>query len=115
MKAEIFNYKTWISETDPIQLVVQMEQLLKAAEYTVLNKMEHHFEPQGFTAVWMLAESHLAIHTFPEGAKTYVELSSCNEEKNLHFVDLLTKKTASVPSEARGAGRNEEEQPSMQS
>jgi len=96
MKAEIYNYKTWITLTEPMLLVKVMEQLLQEANYTVLNKMEHHFEPQGFTAVWMLAESHLAIHTFPEGEKTYVELSSCNEAKNKHFVILLEQQLGSV-------------------
>ena len=37
-------------------------------------------EPEGYTALWLLGESHFAIHTFPEEQKTYIELSSCNLE-----------------------------------
>ena len=39
--------------------------------------MEHYFTPYGYTALFLLAESHFALHTFPEENKTYIELSSC--------------------------------------
>lgn len=91
MKAEIYNYKTWIAETRTVAIVALMDALLQKSGYTVLNKMEHHFEPQGFTAIWLLAESHLAVHSFPESGKTYIELSSCNKDKNDKFVQLLNE------------------------
>lgn len=37
-----------------------------------------------------MAESHLAIHTFPEKELCYVELSSCNAQKNQLFQSLLS-------------------------
>ncbi|MEL7222709.1 MAG: S-adenosylmethionine decarboxylase, partial [Bacteroidota bacterium] len=49
------------------------------------------FEPQGWTGIWLLAESHLAIHTFPEARKTYIELSSCNRQMYDDFLHLLHK------------------------
>lgn len=51
--------------------------MLATSGHTILNFVEHHFEPQGYTALWLLGESHLAIHTFPEHGRSYVELSSC--------------------------------------
>ena len=39
--------------------------------------MEHYFTKQGYTGLWLLAESHFAIHTFPEEDKIYIEISSC--------------------------------------
>lgn len=66
-----------------------MDQLLIKAGFIILNRMEHHFMPQGYTAIWLLAESHLAVHTFPESGKTYVELSSCNQPKNKAFIQAL--------------------------
>jgi len=59
--------------------------MLKKAGFTILQVCVQKFEPDGFTAVWILAESHLALHTFPEENKTYVELSSCNEEMLENF------------------------------
>lgn len=89
MKAEIFNYHGWIAETLPEQVKHLMEELLSSAGFTVLDKVEHSFQPDGFTAVWILAESHLAVHSFPEENKTYIEISSCNRTKNETFVRLV--------------------------
>ncbi|WP_051296145.1 S-adenosylmethionine decarboxylase family protein [Eisenibacter elegans] len=89
MKAVIYNHHWWISETTPTTLQPLFEKLLLAADFQVLNHMEHHFEPQGYTCIWLLAESHLAIHTFPEEQKSYVELSSCDWGKYEQFLTLL--------------------------
>jgi len=91
MKAHIDNYSTWIPEVDPTQLCELCEKLLVEAGFGILNFMEHHFEPIGWTGIWLLAESHLAIHTFPEESKAYVELSSCNTEMYEAFIDRLEK------------------------
>ena len=38
----------------------------KLANATVLNLISNKFEPQGVTAIALLAESHISIHTWPE-------------------------------------------------
>ncbi|MCB9232961.1 MAG: S-adenosylmethionine decarboxylase [Bacteroidia bacterium] len=76
--ADIWNRSFWIGNTEPAFLRRQMEGFLDEAGFTRLGFNEHHFSPQGYTALWLLGESHLAVHTFPERAQTYVELSSCN-------------------------------------
>jgi S-adenosylmethionine/arginine decarboxylase-like enzyme len=89
MKAEIFNFQGWIGETSPLKVKTLMEGLLNKSGFTVLGKVEHAFEPAGFTAVWILAESHLAVHSFPEENKTYIEISSCNFAKNQAFASQI--------------------------
>lgn len=89
MKAWIDNYNTWISETNPEKLKILFEGMLKNSGFGVLNFMEHAFEPIGWTGIWLLAESHLAIHTFPEEETTYIELSSCNREMYNDFLILI--------------------------
>lgn len=84
-KAEIFNQTWWIKQTEPEACKQIFDGLLKSSGFTVLNFMEHHFDKQGYTCLWLLAESHLAVHTFPEEGKCYVELSSCNKEKLEQF------------------------------
>jgi S-adenosylmethionine decarboxylase len=91
MEAKIYNYKTWVDNTDEAYLKKLMSELLKKAGFSIINAIEHSYSPQGYTAVWLLAESHLAIHSFPEANKTYIEISSCNESKNNQFVELLEK------------------------
>lgn len=80
MLARIWNSAFWVEETDPKALGGGYLDSLERAGFTVVCCTEKHFEPQGYTALFLLAESHLAIHTFPEFGISYVELSSCNEE-----------------------------------
>ena len=89
MKAAIYNYKVWIAETQPEVLKKVFDEILEQATFNVLSYVEHRFSPQGFTAVWLLSESHLAIHTFPEESCTYIELSSCAADKNALFSKIL--------------------------
>lgn len=88
-KAEIFNHTWWISETEPKKCKLIFDELLRLSGFTVLNFVEHYFDKQGYTCLWLLAESHLAIHTFPEEERCYVELSSCNEKKMDGFKRLI--------------------------
>jgi S-adenosylmethionine decarboxylase len=88
MEAAIYNHRVWIKNTDPPKLVQLLTDLLDASGFAILNFMEHHFSPQGYTAIWLLAESHLAVHTFPEASKTYIELSSCDKQKFDNFLNL---------------------------
>ena len=89
MQAKIWNYNTWITETDPKALYVRFDTMLHEAGFNVLKVLEHHFTPYGYTCLFLLGESHFAIHTFPEHGKTYIELSSCNEAKHEKFIALL--------------------------
>lgn len=91
MEARIDNYQTWVKGSKGIELKEKVEKLVKASGFTVLNFIEHHFDPQGYTAIWLLAESHCALHTFPEEDKSYLEISSCNLEMYEAFVSLITE------------------------
>ncbi len=86
MKAAIYNYRVWVEEVQPAALKETFDAILEGSGFTILNFMEHFFEPQGYTAIWLLGESHFALHTFPEENKTYIELSSCNETMYESFV-----------------------------
>lgn len=90
-KAEIFNRTWWVNETNPEVCKNTLDNLLHSSEFTVLNFIEHHFSKQGYTCLWLLAESHLAVHTFPEENKCYIELSSCNQSKLEVFEVLIQK------------------------
>lgn len=88
MKAEIFEKSTWVSETRPDILMAACEKRLLESGFKIVEKAVHFFAPQGFTAVFILAESHLAIHTFPEEGKSYIQLSSCVERYFNAFWDV---------------------------
>ena len=49
----------------------------KLANATVLNLISNKFEPQGVTAIALLAESHISIHTWPESNYSAVDIFTC--------------------------------------
>ena len=51
----------------------------KYANATVLNLISNKFEPQGVTAIALLAESHLSIHTWPESQYSAVDIFTCGQ------------------------------------
>ncbi len=91
MKAQIINFNDWIQITEIASLKKELESLLVSSGYTIVNYAEHRFSPHGFTSVWLLAESHLALHTFPEENKSYIELSSCNKLMSNKFINNYKK------------------------
>ena len=90
MKAKIDNYTGWIEDIDPSSLKRDFEEILLDSGFGIINFIEHYFEPQGYTGLWLISESHFAVHTFPEEHKTYIELSSCNTEMYERFLENLT-------------------------
>ena len=49
----------------------------KLAKAKVLNLISNKFEPQGVTAIALLAESHISIHTWPESNYSAVDIFTC--------------------------------------
>ena len=84
----MFNYQNWVEETNPFELRKKYDNQLKESGFGVLSFIEYNFEPEGYTALWLLSESHFAIHTFPEEGKSYIELSSCIEKQYIKFMEL---------------------------
>jgi len=41
--------------------------------------LEHVFQPQGYTFLFLLSESHLSVHTFPEKKYISFDLYTCRE------------------------------------
>lgn len=78
MQAIIYNFNGWINSIEDDKIKEYFDKLLVKSGFTILNYQSHNFTPIGYTGLWLLSESHFAIHTFPEDNKTYIELSSCN-------------------------------------
>ena len=68
---------------------------------TLLALNSHKFDPQGVTAVAMLAESHISIHTWPEKGMAICDVFTCGDHtdpqagveymrKVLHATDIVS-------------------------
>jgi S-adenosylmethionine decarboxylase proenzyme len=57
---------------------------------TLLHLYVHEFSPQGVTGVATLAESHLALHSWPEHGYLAADVFTCGEQVDpLALVDVL--------------------------
>lgn len=93
MKARMYNFSVWIPCVDPNYFKYTLRSFLEGAGFGVCDFSEKYFEPFGYTCVYTLSESHLAVHTFPEENTAYLELSSCVP---LPFAEFCSEFLASV-------------------
>jgi S-adenosylmethionine decarboxylase proenzyme len=58
--------------------------LVGASGLTVVGDLFHQFAPHGVTGTILLAESHLAIHTWPETRFASIDVFVCNFKSDNH-------------------------------
>ena len=66
----------------------------KLANATVLNLISNKFEPQGVTAIALLSESHISIHTWPESSYSAIDIFTCGQNMlpelaSQYLIDVL--------------------------
>ncbi len=59
-----------------------MEEAAVKSNATIVNSAFHRFNPHGVSGVVVIAESHLAIHTWPEYNYAAVDLFTCGSSVN---------------------------------
>ena len=62
---------------DELYLRCQLNSAAKLAKASVLYIVSNKFEPFGVTAIALLAESHLSIHTWPESQYSAIDIFTC--------------------------------------
>ena len=71
--------QTFKALNDESFLRCSLNNAAKLANATVLNLISNKFEPQGVTAIALLAESHISIHTWPEAQYSAVDVFTCGQ------------------------------------
>lgn len=91
--------------TDPQALRELCERAVERAGLTPVGRVFHAFPPPGgVTAVVLLAESHLALHTWPEFGAVTLDVYVCNrDEDNSARAEVLLAElqAAFAPREAQ--------------
>ena len=84
--------------TDIESLRTAMTEAVNASGATILGMNEHIFKSNlvppldGYTAVYVLSESHASIHTYPENESCFVDLFTCGENCSYErFNEILQK------------------------
>ena len=65
---------------DPDYLTRTLRDAAEGAGATWLDQCCHRFEPCGVTALGLLAESHISIHTWPEIGYAAVDVFTCGDK-----------------------------------
>ena len=78
-------------EYDPSVYERVINEIAKAAKVTILNISKYKFEPQGFTILALLAESHISFHTFPEKGIISFDFFTCGKISPSVAVDIIKK------------------------
>lgn len=66
-----------LNSLDNIRKVLDM--ICEKHEYSVLGRLEHQFDPHGITIIYLLSESHISVHTFPEKNYLALDIYTCRE------------------------------------
>jgi S-adenosylmethionine decarboxylase len=77
---------------DERYLRAALKEAAERAGGTVLDVTSHKFTPQGVTALALLSESHISIHTWPEHGYSAVDVFTCGSHTNPQLAcDFLKK------------------------
>jgi len=100
---------------DPELVTAALRAAVEAGGATLIDLTVHQFSPQGVTAVATLAESHIAIHTWPEHGYFAADLFFCGSGDPYGALETLRvalaagdvrtteiKRGADVPSRSLG-------------
>jgi S-adenosylmethionine decarboxylase len=68
------------SLSNPDTIVNALQEASRRGLSTLLKTVHHRFEPQGVTALALLAESHISIHTWPEHRYAAADVFTCGSQ-----------------------------------
>jgi S-adenosylmethionine decarboxylase len=81
-----------VDDLDSISSVKKLrplcEKIVNKFSFNVISVKFHQFKPRGVTGFFLISQSHIAIHTWPEAGTVFLEISSSYSKRQ---VDLFVK------------------------
>jgi S-adenosylmethionine decarboxylase len=68
-----------------------LKNICEENDFQVLQEVEYQFEPQGCSILFLLSESHLSIHTFPEKNHMSFDIYTCRQYSDNSEYDKIYK------------------------
>lgn len=96
-----------LASLDEIEALLQL--VVEQAGLNVVSRAAHAFpSPGGVTAMYLLSESHLTIHTFPEAGLATINLYCCRPRPELDWSALCRRALGAAEVTVRRATRGAE-------
>jgi S-adenosylmethionine decarboxylase len=89
MICDIKEINNLILLNNPHEITDILDNICKKYNFTILKKVEHIFSPQGFTILYLLSESHISIHTFPEYNYFAFDIYTCRNYDNNNIYEEI--------------------------
>lgn len=83
----------WLDSTTAVRAA--LDAAVAAGPFTGLGSLVVPFSPQGVTACAVVGESHIALHTWPEEGRLFVDIASCSTRESVRRA--LEAITAALP------------------
>jgi S-adenosylmethionine decarboxylase len=80
---------------DELFLVDLIQRAAIASGATILKTVSHKFDPVGVTAIVLLAESHISVHSWPEERKAACDVYTCSKTDPKIGCDLIIEELQS--------------------
>jgi S-adenosylmethionine decarboxylase len=68
--------RRWLDDGNALRAA--LEAAIEAGPFTPYQTVVQPFQPQGVTACAVVGESHLALHSWPEEGRLFVDVASCS-------------------------------------
>ena len=66
-----------------------LREICKTNDFNILNEVEKQFLPIGCSVLFLLSESHLSIHTFPEKNHISFDIYTCRQYSDNKFYNEM--------------------------
>ena len=64
--------------------------LIETLKLKVVSESKHEFTNDGLTKLFVLSQSHLVIHSWPEYQALHIDLMTCSPENELKNKEVLS-------------------------
>lgn len=63
------------------------KKIIEELNVNVVKECDYEFTAHGYTKIYILSQSHLIFHTWPESNALHVDLMTCDENINKEMVE----------------------------
>ena len=95
----------WCAEDDVLKTIEPTRSALTAAVHEsgarILHSHFHQFQPHGFSGVYVIAESHVTVHTWVDERLMAVDILCCGDMRWQMVLDALRRTVRPVRERVR--------------